>query len=164
MTLAIPDLGEQWLDTPRESNWHSCALSFTSSPTGIFLEVVVQTRRPQREGSWGQGSHSSVTAATASASRASQLLQEGPDLTLHSQQLGLAPGVKGVPSAVFQISKQQLKVAPDTTAIPAVEVPLDFTKDHRPVLRHCCPLCQRYHDPGTTFSSAPHIPQGLAAL
>lgn len=77
-----------------------------------------------------------MTAAPASASRASQLLQEGPDLTLHSQQLGLAPRVKGGPSAVFQITKQKVKVAPDAAPIPAVEVPLNFTKDHRPVLRY----------------------------
>ena len=115
------------MDMPQESNWHSCAHSFASSPEGIFLEVVVQARRPQTEAAWGQGTH---TAATVSASRASQLLQEGPDLALHSKQLGFAPRIKGASSVIFQIPQQKLQVAPDPAPIPAVEVPLDFTQDH----------------------------------
>lgn len=109
---------------------------FHPSPEGIFLEVVVEARGSQTEGTWGEGTH---TAATVSASRAAQLLQEGPDLTLHPQQLGLTPGIKGGSPVVFQIPQQQLQVAPDPAPIPAVEVPLDFTQDHGPVLGPAVP-------------------------
>ena len=75
---------------------HLCA--HHPSPEGIFLEVVVEARGSQTERTWGQGTH---TAATVSASRAAQLLQEGPDLALHPQQLGLTPGIKGGSPVVF---------------------------------------------------------------
>lgn len=127
---------------PQEGKWHSCAPSFASSPEGLFLEAIVQARRPQTEGAWGQGTHNQVPAATVSGSWASQLLQEGLDLALHSKQLGLTPRIKGGSPVIFQIPQQQLKVAPDPAPIPAVEIPLDFTQDHRPVFGHCCPLRQ----------------------
>lgn len=77
-----------------------------------------------------QWSHSSVTAVTVSVSRASQLLQKSLDLALHSQKLSLAPRIKGGASAIFQITKQQLEMPLDPDWVPAVEVALDFTKDH----------------------------------
>lgn len=87
-TLVGHALGEQLA--------HLCA--HQPSPEGIFLEVVVEARGSQTERTWGQGTH---TAATVSASRAAQLLQEGPDLALHPQQLGLTPGIKGGSPVVF---------------------------------------------------------------
>lgn len=77
-----------------------------------------------------QWSHSSVTAVTVSVSRTSQLLQKSLDLALHSQKLSLAPGIKGGAPAVLQITEQQLEMPLDPERVPAVDVALDFTKDH----------------------------------
>lgn len=112
--------------------WTCWGWNSTVLPTALTAELKGSFWKLYKPGSHreSQWSHSSVPAVIVSVSRASQLLQKSLDLALHTQKLSLAPRIKGGASAVFQVSEQQLEMALDPDRVPAVEVALDFTKDH----------------------------------
>lgn len=140
--LVLPPLGEEAclvaLETPTwggRTGWTSsqrardgCA-SPCLQPRSNLHRAAVPGRRPRRAGAQGEG-RGPGACSPVSAARAPQPLQERPDLALHVQQLGLAPGVQGGASVIFQVPQQEFEMAPDPGPIPVVEVPLDFTEDH----------------------------------